>query len=463
MRNSELFQLARRNLLRRKSRTALTVLSVVIGAVAIILMLSFGYGLEKNQRRQMAQFAQMNAITVTPSGDRAVEEGKSTRGLIRDREIERIREIANVKDVLGIVRVQFQAVVDGDGKKTLMGDIQAIDFKMLNRANLDMVQGSLPGNVRNHPFLISKNVPLFSFDERKQAPNMEMHVDWSAHKLTIQPMAFAPGGPGQQTQIKLKYGGTYQGSDLLSPNGVYISLETYDAIDALQQRLNRDAQAQGMAPPEQELQHLPKKMTVGLNENTDHPKKSKPGKRTYDQLTVTVQDLNRTQQVVDEINMMGLNAQSNSDAINNQLQALKIVQLVFAGIGSVALLVSAIGIANTMLMSIHERTREIGVMKVVGAQIKDIRRMFLVEAMLIALIGGVIGILLSYGISAVVNILAGKALSSFGGSEKLLISYIPFWLPFAAFVFSGFVGLLAGSLPANRATRISAIEAIRTE
>lgn len=98
MRNSELFQLARRNLLRRKSRTALTVLSVVIGAVAIILMLSFGYGLEKNQRRQMAQFAQMNAITVTPSGDRAVEEGKSTRGLIRDREIERIREIANVKE-----------------------------------------------------------------------------------------------------------------------------------------------------------------------------------------------------------------------------------------------------------------------------------------------------------------------------------------------------------------------------
>ena len=116
-----------------------------------------------------------------------------------------------------------------------------------------------------------------------------------------------------------------------------------------------------------------------------------------------------------------------------------------------------------MLMSIHERTREIGVMKVIGAQISDVRLMFLVESMLIGVIGGIIGIGFSYLFSFGFNHFFAQAMIGEGFADELQLSLIPFWLPFAAFGFSALIGLVAGYLPAKRATQISAIEAIRTD
>lgn len=142
---------------------------------------------------------------------------------------------------------------------------------------------------------------------------------------------------------------------------------------------------------------------------------------------------------------------------------MRVVRWIFAGIGSISLLISAIGIANTMLMSIHERTREIGVMKVIGAQIGDIRLIFLVESMLIGIIGGIIGVLFSYLFSFGINHFFAQSMLGDGYDIEQKISLIPFWLPFAAFGFSALIGLVAGYLPAKRATQISAIEAIRTE
>lgn len=107
-------------------------------------------------------------------------------------------------------------------------------------------------------------------------------------------------------------------------------------------------------------------------------------------------------------------------------------------------------------MSIYERTREIGVMKVIGAQLGNIRMMFLAEAGMIGLIGGAMGVGLSLGGSYLLNRVAGSMLGT-GGR----ISVIPVWLIMLALVFSIFVGILFGFLPANRAVKISALEAIK--
>ena len=103
-------------------------------------------------------------------------------------------------------------------------------------------------------------------------------------------------------------------------------------------------------------------------------------------------------------------------------------------------------------MSIYERTREIGVMKVLGCELRDIRLMFLIEAALIGLMGGVVGVGLSFAISGVINAVGGSALS-----------IIPFWLVLLGLGFSTLVGILSGFSPANRAVRISALSAIRQE
>ena len=110
------------------------------------------------------------------------------------------------------------------------------------------------------------------------------------------------------------------------------------------------------------------------------------------------------------------------------------------------------------MMSIYERTKEIGVMKVLGCSLKNIRKMFLMEAGLIGVIGGIIGNILSFLISAVINTLVKSAGVMDGMAQ---ISYIPLWLMLASIGFAMLVGLLAGYFPAKRAMKLSPLEAIR--
>ena len=149
---------------------------------------------------------------------------------------------------------------------------------------------------------------------------------------------------------------------------------------------------------------------------------------------------------------------SNAEWIDSQKKQAGYIQAVLGGIGAVALFVAAIGITNTMMMSIYERTKEIGIMKVLGCDMRNIRTQFLMEAGYIGFIGGVAGLLLSFLISAIINTLIG---ASGMGVEN--ISYIPPWLGLAAVLFAIFVGMVAGFFPALRAMRLSPLAAIRNE
>ena len=136
------------------------------------------------------------------------------------------------------------------------------------------------------------------------------------------------------------------------------------------------------------------------------------------------------------------------------------IQAVLGGIGAVSMFVAAISIANTMMMSIYERTKEIGVLKVLGCSLGSIRNMFLIEAGFIGFMGGTAGLALSYGISELVNRFLGSALM---GGQSGDISRIPPWLAGTAVVFAIIVGILAGLLPALRAMKLSPLAAIRNE
>jgi putative ABC transport system permease protein len=135
------------------------------------------------------------------------------------------------------------------------------------------------------------------------------------------------------------------------------------------------------------------------------------------------------------------------------------LQILLGGIGGVALLVACIGIVNTMTMSIYERTREIGIMKVIGASINDIRDMFIAESTMIGFIGGGIGVIISVLISLLINLIAGLAL----GGESVTISYITPGLVIFALIFSALVGMLSGVRPAIKAANLSSLDAIRSE
>ena len=143
-----------------------------------------------------------------------------------------------------------------------------------------------------------------------------------------------------------------------------------------------------------------------------------------------------------------------------------IIEAVLGGIGAVAMLVAAISIANTMTMSTYERTKEIGVMKVLGCALGNIRSMFLAEAAFIGFLGGVAGIILSYVLSVVLNkVIAPRFMGDMleGYGSNVSISAIPLWLVVLAIVFSTLIGMIAGFFPAQRATKLSPLAAIRNE
>ena len=219
-----------------------------------------------------------------------------------------------------------------------------------------------------------------------------------------------------------------------------------------------------------------------------------PKKVTYNEVYIKVDDIKNVDKICDTLKEEGYQISSMVDYRKQMQQQTAQRQLRLAGLAAISLFVAALNIANTMTMAIYERTREIGVMKVLGCEIGNIRRMFLIESGMIGFIGGVAGTILSYiisfgmnnmtmivyglntllmklGINATIDLssLMGSSDSMYYGGgfymsdsgSGTVMSIIPFWLVLAAIGFAVVVGLLSGIVPASRAVRISALEAIR--
>ncbi|HHW91537.1 MAG TPA: ABC transporter permease [Firmicutes bacterium] len=187
--------------------------------------------------------------------------------------------------------------------------------------------------------------------------------------------------------------------------------------------------------------------------------------RIYSYFLVRAVDVNKAKELSKTLRDMGYNAWSMADNLEGIEQGTKVMQAILGGIGGISLLVAALGITNTMIMSIYERTKEIGIMKVIGASFEDIRLLFLGEAGLIGAGGGAIGLVLSYLISYLLNRFGASYINQgMGmGGEEVAISIIPPYLALFAVGFAILVGLLSGLYPATRAMRLSPVVAIRNE
>ena len=190
---------------------------------------------------------------------------------------------------------------------------------------------------------------------------------------------------------------------------------------------------------------------------------------SYNYILINVDNIKNVTQVQEDIKALGYASYSDMQYLEPLQETSKMMQMVLGAIGALAMMVSAINIANTMVMSIYERTKEIGIMKVLGCLVKDVKKLFLFESAMIGLIGGIIGIALSYIASWAINKYGGPIFASIMQSSGVYdvgdakFSVIPFWLPFLAAGFGMMVGVLAGYFPARRATKISAIEAMKTD
>ena len=467
-----------RNLLKRKLRTFLTIMGVVIGTAAIIVMISLGIAVNASFEDMLMGMGDIRVLTVRDpnagfgGGARMVGGGAvvvssgsfggtATQGRepdlpeLDESVVSAIEHIPNVIAVTPVVEITLGAVSGRYSNPWIRvrgiapGAMEAFGYPL---AEGDFLKGD------THGIVFGSEVG-FNFSNPNDR-NWWNNVDWENRTGPVDlmndriEMSFESGfGWGNNSMM----GGSQDDSGprprpiRLNVSGVLeshswdIDSVAFMDIDEVV-RIRRD---------QQRYQN-----NEGIRRGS-----SRNAPNVFDSIMVMVSDTNSVESVRDAISDMGFHVDAMFfDMLSSMQEMSGTLQLFLGAIGGVSLFVAAIGITNTMIMAIYERTREIGIMKVIGAAIKDVKRLFLLEAILIGFIGGAVGVLLSLGISHVLNTAGGgMAGGMIGIGMGTRLSIIPLWLCAVALGFSSLIGLASGYLPARRAMNLSALAAIKTE
>lgn len=175
---------------------------------------------------------------------------------------------------------------------------------------------------------------------------------------------------------------------------------------------------------------------------------------------VKVSGQDKIEKTREEIIKMGFSVSSLTDTIDEINKIFQVTQIVLSLFGAVALIVSAIGMFNTMTIALLERTQEIGIMKSLGASNKDVWKLFLFESVIIGFLGGISGVFVGISAGELFDFGINKLAASLGG-EKVKIFYTPTEFVVIIIIFSTIVGFMTGLYPARRAARLNPLDALR--
>lgn len=438
MKINDLVSMALKNLASRKLRTFLTVLGVVIGATSIIVMLSLGFGLQKTQENFLKSMGDLTTLDIHE--DYAPDaSGKDKK--LNDLAVSEIKEIKNIDAVMPIISTD--GVLSSGRYSNDWTRIVGITPDSMEKFGFKIDEGRLLNASDKNVVVFGGGVTANFRDPKRPG------IDASDK---IKPM---------KSKIELQLGSNYDEDSQSENSKIY--KEKIKVVGTLINNENDWENNGSVFIPIDYLKKIKKATNATLS-----PEQRQKEDNNYSTIKVKVNDVENVKNVQDELKTLGYQSSGMTDWLESTKQSARIFQAIFGGIGAIAFIVAAIGITNTMIMSIYERTKEIGVMKVIGASIKDIEKLFLVESGFIGFFGGVLGVIVSLLISFVFNILAkGWLLSNMIGTDDMTIeakiSVIPVWLIIIALLFSTCVGILSGYFPAKRAMKLSALEAIRSD
>lgn len=424
------------NLGRMKARVAMTAIGVVIGTAAVIVLISLAAGLQRSAAQDLGSIGDLTEITVFPGsfltsfGAPPSQTGEET--VLND------RTLAEFRDLPGVVAVTPRESLMGGGMlrlNRLMGGAQIVGIDPAQAEHLDFALASGTGRLGRWQALVGARVAESFYDPRAGRP-----------------VAEPPGLQGQGLQLVLnKMGDDGRPVERIARLRVTGVLEETGGQDdyTLYLALNDVLELNGWF--------------AGQRPN--------PGRNGYSQALVKVATSEQVLAVEQEILRRGFFAYSPRSMLQQMNVFFLVIQGIFGGIGAIALIVAAFGIANTMTMAIYERTREIGLMKAVGATNRDVMSVFLAEAGGIGFLGGIGGGLLGVGLGALIDLIAGTYLAaqavqqSGAAASDVNISLVhtPLWLPLFALIFATLVGIASGIYPAMRAAALSPVAALKYE
>lgn len=458
MSKKDLFIMAFRNLFRRKSRTILTIISVVIGTISIMLMLSFGLGIEQSQNSLLGNITEVNILTI--KNNYRKEESPNEKNVFNKSYISKLGKIPHIKEVLPLESDHLNIRLDKEHTYLDSQGLYIIEDKYLNQYKNYLKSGRTLQKNDTAAVIFGSAVKIHDSKENKYGDRIgskDREVNPSSDKFVVQygyenkeKNVFEEDKENKVVKIPIKVVGVISNEEkskdnknksslaqaAISKKFIYTNVQTRN-------KMIQTAKIQGVTNEYE----IPKTIEKNIKYNT---------------IRVLVDDIDEIEKVQENIRKISKDVQISGDysIINEFKKQTKIVQYILLGIGSIAFFVAAIGISNTMIMSIYERRKEIGTMKVIGASIQDVRNIFLTEAGLIGFIGGIFGTGVSMLISTLINTLASSR--SPDVTDTITISYIPVTLAISALFFTFLVGVLSGYMPARKVTKLSAIEALRT-
>lgn len=462
MKFSDILKMCFDSLRRRKGRTVLTVLGVFIGCTSIIVMVSIGAGTQESYDQMLDGMGDLTIIEVYQgwSSD-AGDSGKLT-----DELVETLRALDGVQAVMPKATISgysasFRAGINDRYTGEWM-NLVGIDVGALEDMGYELIDGVFPKAGSDEVVVGQYYAYEFNDTLKPEGQNYVSRWVWDENgNLDTEniPDAFFDPLREESKMLLTQYSYDESGSD---PVPVEFPMKVVGIV--------KEDNGKGYETTSGVM------MDIGaLREIIKELTGKSDTKFEYSELYVKVTDIDLVADVEDEIINMGYSTysmQSWRDSLNEQARQ---IELMLGGLGAISLLVAAIGITNTMIMSISERTKEIGIMKAMGCYVRDIRMMFLMESGCIGLLGGILGLLFSVLLSILINLYTFGALGGGGVTWELLkqallggegvvrTSVIEPGLVVFALVFSMLVGLISGYQPANKAVKISALEAIRNE
>jgi ABC-type lipoprotein release transport system permease subunit len=426
---------------RRMVVTALCALGIAIGSASIIVALAFGESITHYAKQQLNSFLKMDEISVQGAAATQTNGSSDGQNVLSKQKIDLIRKLPHVKSAAMFGTIDYiQFRVDD----TKMGSFQLMeaDMEMLPQFGYDFQQGSVSD--QENTIVISYSSIFDLYDERiaqiqnKQANNQGNNQ--GNNNIRLKPVAY----PLYQKRLILTQ---YSGGEGTAMKKVEFPVRVVGVLKRPEGVTDSNVNNNKMAF-----------ISHGLAERIRNVNATELGRVRNDrELKIKVDNPSNVAQVEKLIQKLQLPTQSNIHYQERTNSEFTIVRLIFGGAGLFILCVASISIIVAMTMSTYQRRRQIGIMKVLGANLSQIRNMFIVESALLGILGGAIGILFSYWVIWAINIVVQK----FAHSDEIL--FISFWILPVGLFFALLTGILSGIYPAIKASRTDALTAIKRE
>jgi len=429
--------------MRRKGRVALTAIGVVVGTASILILVSLITALKDNAAQSLFGISEMKKIQVSPGyGESSSNEDELYDGFdmyetdgdnekkptasINRQALDYFTSIPGVVSVAPLDRMSGWGTMHY-GKLESYPQIMGVEISDLSELGAEAEVGKT--NLLSGTIILGASVPEgFARSNSRPGEERSSTPELLGETISIVLTKYSDDGQESRKVMRFRVGGILKKDGGENDWSSFISMKDMESLNQWQtgKRVNRN-------------------------------------RNGYQQAIVFVKDSKMTLEISKQIQEKGyksFTAQSFLKGINGFFLVL---QIIFGGVGAISLFVAAIGISNTMAMAILERTREIGLMKAIGATNQDVLTIFLGEAGGIGFLGGVGGALLGGSVNFLISMGAKAALSSAGeGIGALKITTSPGVILFII-LFSTFVGILSGIYPALRAATLIPVEALRTE